>query len=71
MSLPTQARIVAVGGGIAGSSTAYPRSLMGERDVQLLEQGKARKAGSAPTTSSRPAHRQPSTAWAGRKGSTK
>jgi len=40
MSLPTQARIVIVGGGIAGCSTAYHLSLMGERDVLLLEQGK-------------------------------
>ncbi|HEY9239199.1 MAG TPA: FAD-dependent oxidoreductase, partial [Burkholderiaceae bacterium] len=40
MSLPTQARIVIVGGGIAGCSTAYHLSLLGERDVLLLEQGK-------------------------------
>ena len=40
MSLPSQARIVIVGGGIAGCSTAYHLSLMGERDVLLLEQGK-------------------------------
>ena len=40
MSLPTQARIAIVGGGIAGCSTAYHLSLMGERDVLLLEQGK-------------------------------
>ena len=40
MNLPTQARIVIVGGGIAGCSTAYHLSLMGERDVLLLEQGK-------------------------------
>jgi len=40
MSLPTQARIVIVGGGIAGCSTAYHLSLMGEKDVLLLEQGK-------------------------------
>ncbi len=40
MSLPTQARIIIVGGGIAGCSTAYHLSLMGERDVLLLEQGK-------------------------------
>ena len=40
MSLPTEARIVIVGGGIAGCSTAYHLSLMGERDVLLLEQGK-------------------------------
>ena len=40
MPLPTQARIVIVGGGIAGCSTAYHLSLMGEKDVLLLEQGK-------------------------------
>ena len=40
MTLPTQARIVIVGGGIAGCSTAYHLSLMGETDVLLLEQGK-------------------------------
>jgi heterotetrameric sarcosine oxidase gamma subunit len=40
MSLPTQSRIVIVGGGIAGCSTAYHLSLMGEREVLLLEQGK-------------------------------
>ena len=40
MTLPTQARIVIVGGGIAGCSTAYHLSLLGERDILLLEQGK-------------------------------
>ncbi|KQW36964.1 FAD-dependent oxidoreductase [Rhizobacter sp. Root404] len=40
MTLPSHARIVVVGGGIAGCSTAYHLSLMGERDVLLLEQGK-------------------------------
>ena len=40
MSLPSQARIVIVGGGIAGCSTAYHLSLLGERDVLLLEQGR-------------------------------
>ena len=39
MPLPTQARIVIVGGGIAGCSAAYHLSLLGERDVLLLEQG--------------------------------
>ena len=40
MSLPTRRRIVNVGGGIAGCSAAYPLSLMGERDVRPLDQGK-------------------------------
>ncbi len=35
-----QARVVIVGGGIAGCSTAYHLALQGERDVLLLEQGK-------------------------------
>jgi glycine/D-amino acid oxidase-like deaminating enzyme len=39
MALPSQARIVIVGGGIAGCSTAYHLSLLGERDVLVLEQG--------------------------------
>ena len=38
--LPTHARIVIVGGGIVGCSTAYHLSAMGETDVLLLEQGK-------------------------------
>src|SRR5664279_6478097 len=39
-SLPTQARVVIVGGGIAGVSTAYHLTLLGVRDVVLLEQGR-------------------------------
>ncbi len=38
-TLPTQARIVIVGGGIAGCSTAYHLSQLGQTDVLLLEQG--------------------------------
>ncbi len=40
MPLPTQARIVIVGGGIAGCSTAYHLGKLGVTDVLLLEQGK-------------------------------
>ena len=39
MTLPTQARTVIVGGGIAGCSTAYHLSRLGHADVLLLEQG--------------------------------
>ena len=38
-ALPTQARIVIVGGGIVGCSTAYHLAKLGENDVVLLEQG--------------------------------
>src|SRR6187399_2984022 len=40
MTLPSHARIVVVGGGIAGCSTAYHLAALGEKDVLLLEQGK-------------------------------
>lgn len=39
-SLPTQARIVVIGGGVIGCSIAYHLTKLGERDVLLLEQGK-------------------------------
>jgi glycine cleavage system aminomethyltransferase T/glycine/D-amino acid oxidase-like deaminating enzyme len=39
MTLPSQARIVIVGGGIVGCSTAYHLAKLGEKDVLLLEQG--------------------------------
>jgi glycine cleavage system aminomethyltransferase T/glycine/D-amino acid oxidase-like deaminating enzyme len=38
--LPTQARVVIVGGGIAGCSTAYHLTKLGLTDVLLLEQGR-------------------------------
>ncbi|MBL8341520.1 MAG: FAD-dependent oxidoreductase [Rubrivivax sp.] len=38
--LPTHARVVIVGGGIAGCSTAYHLARLGITDVLLLEQGK-------------------------------
>jgi 4-methylaminobutanoate oxidase (formaldehyde-forming) len=40
MNVPAQARVVVVGGGIAGVSTAYHLAKLGVRDVVLLEQGK-------------------------------
>jgi glycine cleavage system aminomethyltransferase T/glycine/D-amino acid oxidase-like deaminating enzyme len=40
MSLPSHARVVIVGGGIAGCSTAYHLAKLGVTDVVLLEQGK-------------------------------
>lgn len=39
-SLPTEARVVIVGGGIAGCSTAYHLTKLGITDVLLLEQGR-------------------------------
>ena len=39
-ALPRSARIVVVGGGIAGCSTAYHLALLGERDVLVVEQGR-------------------------------
>ncbi|HEY8244046.1 MAG TPA: FAD-dependent oxidoreductase [Casimicrobiaceae bacterium] len=39
-SLPSHARAVVVGGGIAGCSTAYHLTKLGWRDVLVLEQGK-------------------------------
>ena len=40
MTLPSHARVVIVGGGIAGCSTAYHLAKLGITDVLLLEQGK-------------------------------
>ena len=37
--LPSQARVVVVGGGIIGNSVAYHLASMGMKDVVLLEQG--------------------------------
>lgn len=39
-SVPTHARVVIVGGGIAGCSAAYHLAKLGVRDVLLLEQGR-------------------------------
>ena len=40
MALPSCARVVVVGGGIAGASTAYHLAKLGIADVVLLEQGR-------------------------------
>jgi 4-methylaminobutanoate oxidase (formaldehyde-forming) len=40
VNLPSHARVVIIGGGIAGCSTAYHLSKLGITDVLLLEQGK-------------------------------
>jgi heterotetrameric sarcosine oxidase gamma subunit len=40
MSIPSHARVVIVGGGIAGVSTAYHLTKLGIADVVLLEQGR-------------------------------
>lgn len=40
MSIPTQARVVIIGGGIVGCSVAYHLTKLGWRDVLLLEQGR-------------------------------
>ena len=40
MTLPTQAKVVIIGGGIMGCSTAYHLAKNGFRDVVLLEQGR-------------------------------
>ncbi|WP_377847952.1 FAD-dependent oxidoreductase [Bosea sp. UC22_33] len=40
MSIPTQSRVVIIGGGIIGCSVAYHLTKLGWRDVLLLEQGR-------------------------------
>ena len=40
MQLPSHVETLVVGGGIAGCSTAYHLSLLGQTDVLLIEQGK-------------------------------
>jgi len=43
--IPSQARVVIVGGGIIGASVAYHLTRLGWRDVALLEQGSVWAAG--------------------------
>src|SRR5881392_2369795 len=40
VSIPSSARVIVVGGGIAGASAAYHLTKLGITDVVLLEQGK-------------------------------
>src|SRR5258708_32508526 len=40
MSVPSHARVVIIGGGIMGCSTAYHLAKNGWKDVMLLEQGR-------------------------------
>ena len=40
MALPSQARVVIIGGGIAGCSVAYHLAKLGWKDVVLLERKK-------------------------------
>src|SRR5437660_12162904 len=40
MSIPSKARVVVIGGGIAGASAAYHLTKLGVGDVVLLEQGR-------------------------------
>src|SRR5215207_8913009 len=40
MTIPSQARVVIIGGGIMGCSTAYHLAKNGWKDVVLLEQGR-------------------------------
>ena len=38
-NFPTRAKIVIIGGGVAGASIAYHLALRGETDVVILERG--------------------------------